>query len=215
MDILLGIFLIIFGLTITFMGTAVFFAVLPALGFALGFFTGAAGMLAIFGDGFLSTIGGWIAGFVIGLVFAFISYFWWYAGVLLSAGGLGALLGTGLAQVFGLDDGFLYFLFGLIGFIAFMGIALVLNIPIYVIIVASSLAGANLLVVGVLVLFNQIGSEDLGYGTASAVIDESWWWSLVVLVVAIVGASFQLSVRERLVVPQDKWVNASAVGGGQ
>jgi hypothetical protein len=215
MDILLSIFLIIFGLTITFMGTAVFFAVLPALGFALGFFTGAAGMHAIFGDGFLSTIGGWIAGILIGIVFAFISYFWWYAGVLLSAGSLGALIGSGLAQVFGLDDGFLYFLFGLVGFIVFMSVALVLNLPIYVIIVSTALAGANLLVIGVLLLFNRIDSEELGYGTAAAVIDESWWWTLVVLVVAIVGASFQLSVRERLVVPQDRWVNASAVGGAQ
>jgi hypothetical protein len=215
MDILLSIFLIIFGLMITFMGTAVFFAVLPALGFALGFFNGAAGMHAIFGDGFLSTIGGWIAGILIGIVFAFISYFWWYAGVLLSAGSLGALLGSGLAQVFGLDDGFLYFLFGLVGFIVFMSVALVLNLPIYVIIVSTALAGANLLVIGVLLLFNRIDSEELGYGTAAAVIDESWWWTLVVLVVAIVGASFQLSVRERLVVPQDRWVNASAVGGAQ
>jgi hypothetical protein len=215
MDILLSIFLIIFGLMITFMGTAVFFAVLPALGFALGFFTGAAGMFAIFGDGFLSTIGGWIAGILIGIVFAFISYFWWYAGVLLSAGSLGALLGSGLAQVFGLDDGFLYFLFGLVGFIVFMSVALVLNLPIYVIIISTALAGANLLVIGVLLLFNRIDSEELGYGTAAAVIDESWLWTLVVLVVAIVGASFQLSVRERLVVPQDRWVNASAVGGAQ
>jgi hypothetical protein len=215
MDILLSIFLIIFGLMITFMGTAVFFAVLPALGFALGFFTGAAGMFAIFGDGFLSTIGGWIAGILIGIVFAFISYFWWYAGVLLSAGSLGALIGSGLAQVFGLDDGFLYFLFGLVGFIVFMSVALVLNLPIYVIIISTALAGANLLVIGVLLLFNRIDSEELGYGTAAAVIDESWLWTLVVLVVAIVGASFQLSVRERLVVPQDRWVNASAVGGAQ
>lgn len=215
MDILLGIFLVIFGLTITFMGTAVFFAVLPIIGFVLGFFTGAAGMQAIFGDGFLSTIGGWIAGFIIGIVFAFISYFWWYAGVLLGAGALGALLGTGLAEIFGLDDGFLYFLFGLIGFIAFAGIAFVLNLPIYVIIVSTALAGANLAVIGLLMLFNQVNRADLGYGTAAAVIDESWWWTLVTLVLAILGAAFQLTVRERLVVPQDKWVSASAVGGAQ
>ncbi len=215
MDILLGIFLIIFGLAITFMGTSVFFAILPAIGFALGFFTGAAGMHAIFGDGFLSTIGGWIAGIVVGLVFALISFFWWYAGVLLSAGGVGSLLGTGLAQLFGLDDGFLFFLFGLVGFIAFAGIALMLNLPIYLIIISTALAGANLAIIGLLMLFNQVDRQELGYGTAAAVIDESWWWSLVVLVIAIVGASFQLTMRERLVVPEDKWVSASAAAGAQ
>lgn len=215
MDILLGIFLIIFGLAITFMGTSVFFAILPAIGFALGFFTGAAGMQAIFGDGFLSTLGGWVAGFLIGLVFAFISFFWWYAGVLLSAGGVGALLGTGLAQIFGLDDGVLYFLFGLVGFIAFVAVALVLNLPIYLIIISTALGGANLAIIGLLMLFNQVDRQDLGYGTAAAVIDESWWWSLVVLVLAIVGASFQLTMRERLVVPEDKWVNASAAASAQ
>ena len=206
MDILVGIFLVIFGLAITFMGTTLFFLVLPMIGFLFGFFIGAAGVEAAFGDGFLGTVSGWIAGLIIGLLFAFISYFWWYAGVLLAAGALGVTLATGLAQAIGLDGGFWIFLFGLIGFIAFASVTYVFNLPIYLIIASTAIAGGNLAVLGVMLIFNRIDTDELAYGTASSIVRESWWWTLVALVVAVIGAGYQLSMRQRLTVPQDKWV---------
>lgn len=206
MDILVGIFLVIFGLAITFMGTSLFFLVLPMIGFLFGFFIGAAGVEAAFGDGFLGTVTGWIAGLIIGLLFAFISYFWWYAGVLLAAGALGVTLATGLSQAIGLDGGFWIFLFGLVGFIAFASITYVFNLPIYLIIATTAIAGGNLAVLGVMLIFNRVDTDELAYGTAASIVRESWWWTLVALVVAVIGAGFQLSVKNRLTVPQDKWV---------
>ncbi len=206
MDILVGIFLVIFGLGITFLGTSLFFLVLPMIGFLFGFFIGASGVEAALGDGFLGTVTGWIAGLIIGLLFAFISYFWWYAGVLLAAGALGVTLATGLAQAIGLDGGFWIFLFGLVGFIAFASITYVFNLPIYLIIASTAIAGGNVAVLGVMLMFNRIDTDELAYGTAASIVRESWGWTLFALLVAIAGAAFQLSMKNRLTVPQEKWV---------
>jgi hypothetical protein len=204
-DILLGIFFVIVGLAITFMGIQVFFAILPILGFVFGFFLGAGGIEAIWGDSFLSTVTGWIVGFVAGLVFGFIAWYWWYAGVLLSAGVFGGLIGTGLASLFEIDNDFVLFVFGLVGFIAAMALAFVLNLPIYLVILNTGVAGATVVVTGALLVFNQIDREELGEGTAIAMINESWWWLLVAFVVAVVGMAFQLMMRATVTLPSDRW----------
>jgi hypothetical protein len=209
MDILLGLFLILLGLSITFMGIQLFFAILPMLGFVFGFFAGAAAVQALFGDGFLSTLTGWIFGIVAGLVFAFIAWYWWYAGMLLSAGVLGALLGTGLARLFSIDSDWLLFIFAALGFIAVMAVALVLNLPIYLVIMNTATAGATVVVTGLLLLLNRLDRQELGDGTAIAIINESWWWLLVSFAVAVVGIAFQLTMRSGVVLPDGRWEPAT------
>jgi hypothetical protein len=206
LDILVGLFLIIFGLAITFAGTALFFLVLPMVGFLFGFLVGAAAMQAGFGDGFLSTVGGWAVGIILGLVFGFISYFWWYAGVLLSAGSIGAVIATGLAQAIGLDSGFWHFLFGLVGFIALASVTYVFNLPVYLIIASTAIAGANVAVLGVMLVFNRVDTDEMVNGTAATIVRESWWWTLIAIILAVIGAGYQISIRNRLRVPQEKWV---------
>lgn len=205
MDILLGIFLLVLGLAITAMGIQIFFAILPMLGFVFGFFLGAAAVDAFWSGSFLSTVTGWAVGIGVGIVFAFISWFWWYAGALLSAGVLGALSGTGAAEVFGIDTDWIIFTFGAIGFVAFIAIAYLLNVPVYLVILSTGLAGATVLVTGLLLVLNRINREDLGYGTAVGIINESWWWLLVTFVVAVVGISIQLVMKSTITLPTDRW----------
>jgi len=211
-DILLGIFFVVVGLAITCMGIQIFFAILPMLGFLFGFFLGAAGIESIWGDSFLSTVSGWIVGFIAGLIFGFIAWYWWYAGVLLSAGVVGGLVGTGLARLFEIDNDFVLFIFAAVGFIAAMALAFVLNLPIYLVILNTGVAGATVVVTGALLVFNQIDREELGEGTAIAIINESWWWLLVAFVVAVVGIAFQLMMRATVTLPSDRWEPAGTGG---
>lgn len=207
-DILLGILLVVLGLSITFMGLQIFFAILPMLGFVFGFFLGAAAIEAVWGDSFLSTATGWIVGIVAGIVFGFIAWYWWYAGVLLSAGVLGALLGTGLTRLFDIETDWIVFVFAAVGFIAALVVAWVLNLPIYMVILNTGLAGATVLVTGLLLVFNRVDRWELGDGTAVAIINESWWWALVSFVVAVVGIAFQLTTRTTATLPSDRWETA-------
>ncbi len=211
MDILLGILLILFGLAITFFGLQVFFATLPLLGFILGFFVGAGGIEKIWNDGFLATATGWIVGIIVGLLFALISWFWWYAGALLGAGAWGAVLGTGLLYLFDkTPSDWMLFIFAAVGFVGMLVLALFLNLPIYIVIVSTAWAGASILVVGVLLLFNRVNYQELGDGTAAGIINESWWWGLVALVVAILGMFFQLMMKAAITLPEEKWAPATS-----
>jgi hypothetical protein len=211
MDLLLGILLILFGLASTFFGLQVFFATLPILGFIFGFFIGAGAVEAIWGDSFLSTATGWIVGLVLGIVFALVSWVWWYAGALLGAGAWGAVLGTGILHLFDkTPSDWLLFIFAAIGFVALVLLALVLNLPIYMVIVSTAWAGASILIVGVLLMFNRVNYQGLGDGTAAGIINESWWWGLVALVVAVLGMFFQLMMKAAITLPEEKWAPATS-----
>jgi hypothetical protein len=208
MDILLGILLVLFGLVITFFGIPVFFATLPLLGLIFGFFVGAAGVEAVFGDGFLSTVTGWIAGIVVGVLFAVLSWFWWYAGVLIAAGAFGTALGTGFMEAIGSDREWLIFIAGLIGLAVAIGLTLVLDLPVYIVIFSTAFAGATVLVTGILLVFNQVNYEELGYGTAVAIIEESWFWVMVWAAVAVIGLTAQLLMKSAVQVPEERWTTA-------
>jgi hypothetical protein len=190
------------------MGLQVFFATLPLLGFISGFFVGAIGWTAIFGDGFLSTVSSWVVGFVVGLGFAIISYLWWYVGALLGAGAVGSLAGSGLADLFSIDSDWLIFTFAAIGAVLFFLAALFLNLPVYIVIVSTAFSGATVLIAGILLIFNQVNYEELGQGTASAIISESFWWGLVWMVVAFVGLMAQLAMRTMVTLPEEQWTTA-------
>lgn len=211
MDILIGLFLIAFGLVIAFMGVQVFFAILPLLGFVAGFYIGAAGVEALLGDSFLSTATGWVVGAVVGLFLAAISWYWWYVGVLLSAGSAGALVATALAEAIGVESQWALLIFAMAGAAAVVFIAFMLNLPVYLIIINTALAGGSILVTGFLLLFNQIEREHLTEGFAYAAARESWLWVMVWALVAAIGIGRQLTIKERIQLPGDRWVHAEAV----
>ncbi len=210
MDILIGIFLIVFGITIAFIGIQVFFAVLPILGFVAGFFSGAILIESIFDDGLLSTVAGWIVGLVFGVVFALVAWFWWYAGVLISAGSAGALVATALAEAIGISSGWVLFIFAVVGMAAVIMLSLAVNLPIYVAIVNTAIAGASMVVAGVMLMFGQLDTSELEEGLAVATAEKSWWWVLVWAGIAAVGVGRQLALKDRIELPSDRWIRADA-----
>ncbi len=211
MDILAGIVLHVIGLVVTFAGLRVFLFALPIIGFVIGFFVGSIALQSLFGDGFLATVASWIPGIILGLVFAAISYFWWYAGALISAGAVGASIGAGLVHaISGASDGFIYFLLGVIGFAVFFIGALLLNLPVYIVIVNTALAGALATIAGALLLLDQVDRGELGRGATVAFIEAGWLWVLLWVVLAAVGILAQLSARDRVALPEERWAPAAA-----
>jgi hypothetical protein len=209
MDILLGIFLIVFGVAIAFIGLQTFFVMLPLIGLVTGFYVGAQFVSVVFGDGFLSTVTGWIVGVVVGIVFALLAWYWWYAGVLVSSGLIGALLMTGIGHAVGARSGVTLFILAAIGMVAFIILTMMLNLPIYWVIVNTAIGGASIAISGVMLMFNQITREELADGAAVAAINESWFWVLALAVLAAVGIGRQLSLVERVRLPENRWSPAT------
>jgi hypothetical protein len=214
---IIGILLALIGLGVCFFGLRYWFILLPIFGAVTGFFVGARVVQEVFGTGFLSTGVSWIVGIVVGLVFALLSWFVWYAGAIIMAGAVGASLFSGILHaIFTNPWGIMLFIVALIGAIIFAAIALFLNLPIYIVIVNSALGGAALAVAGVLVLIGNIAIQELSTGAAVAVADEVRFqgagilWYIVWIVLAVLGMLFQVQSVSSVTLPEEKWVPARA-----
>jgi Domain of unknown function (DUF4203) len=208
-DFLVGIVALGLGLAVCFFGLRFWFFMLPIWGFVAGFFTGAAVVTGIFGDGFLSTVTGWVLGLVFGLIFALLSYLFWYVGAIIAAASVGAMLGTGLMDLFGVNSSWVIFIVSLMVAIAFAFIALVFALPIYMVIVSTAMVGSTAIVAGVMLVFNQIDRAELHFGAVWAMIEQSWFWIIVWAVVAAIGIGAQMARMAQIQLPDDKWTKAT------
>ena len=216
-QVIIGILLALIGLAVAFFGLRFWFILLPIFGAVSGFYLGARLMQDLFGTGFLSTAASWIVGIVVGIGFALLSWFVWYAGAIIMAGAVGAMIASGIVHaLFTNPWGWVLFIISVIGAVIFAGIALALNLPIYIVIVNSALGGASLAVAGVLTLMGRITTVELANGATVAVVDESrfqgagWLWVLLWLVVAVLGLLFQLQSVASVRLPEERWVPAQS-----
>ena len=217
MEILVGIILALIGLAVCFFGLRFWFILLPVFGAVTGFFVGARVMQDIFGTGFLSTGVSWIVGIVVAIVFALLSWFVWYAGAIILAGAVGASLFSGILHaLFANPWGWVLFIVALIGALVFAVGALVLNLPVYIVIVNSALGGAALAVAGLLTMLGTITTVELANGATVAVVDEArfqgagWLWVLAWIVLAVAGIFYQLRGVAEARLPEERWVPARA-----
>ena len=209
MDILLGIFLVVLGIAIASIGVQLFFVMLPLMGLVGGFFLGAQIVHSWFGDGFLSTLTGWAVGIVVGIAFSLIAWYWWYAGVLISSGVVGAALLVNIGEWVGMSSGFALSMMAMLGVFVFVGVTLLLNLPIYMVIVNTAIGGSLIAVTGVLLVFNQVSRADLSYGAAEEAINDSWLWLIAWAALAAFGIGRQLQLRQQVRLPQSRMAHAS------
>jgi hypothetical protein len=207
-DFLVGLLVILLGAAVCCLGLRLWFFMLPIWGFVAGFFVGAGIVTGIFGDGFLSTVTGWVFGIVIGLVFALLSYLVWYAGAIIVAGSVGALAGSGLMAAFNVDSDWVVFLAAAIGALLGALAAFILALPVWVVVVGTASAGATAVLDGVLLVFDRFDLEEMDRGAAWAIIDDSWFWLLVWAAIAGVGIATQIRWMAGIALPEDKWTRA-------
>jgi len=188
----LGLLAILVGAAFCFIGFRLFLILMPLWGFIAGFTAGAAGISALFGDGFLSTALGWIVGAVLGLVFALLVYFFYWAAVVILGASIGYSLGAGIILGFGLP-GILAFVVGLSFATAAVLATIFLDVPQLLIVAFTALAGAGALLAGILLWVGRIKVEGLRQGAVAAVLADSWFWLIVYVVVAALGLIVQIA----------------------
>jgi Domain of unknown function (DUF4203) len=176
-----------FGAVVAFAGYRFFLLLLPVWGFFWGFGVGAQAVQAFLGDAFLGTVTSWVVGFVVALVCAGLSYLFYFIGVGLLAGSLGYVLGVGLVEAIGLDFGLVAWLVGIVLGVIFAVGTLVLNLQKWVIMVATALLGAGIIVGTFLFLFGGLPSAELVQNPVRHVLQTSPGWLLVFLVLAVLG----------------------------
>ena len=161
-------------------------------------------MQALFGTGFLAEITSWVVGFVVGLVFALLSYLFYMAAVAIVGGSLGYMVVVGILLAIGMNMGFLVWLIGIVAGIAMAIVTLRFNLQKWVVIIATSLAGAAVVYGAYFVLFfpasNLLENPIRAYLSASPLL------LIMAIVTAIVGVVFQYqNTRTWTVETYDRW----------
>jgi hypothetical protein len=211
MDILAGILLLIIGAGLAISGLRLWFWMLPILGFIAGFFLGTILVYQLAGDGILATVLSWVVGVVGGVAFALVSWYWWYFGVIIAAGSAGATIASGLAASFGAERQWVLLIVAIIGAALFAFAALVLDLPIYLVIVNTAIVGALAIVAGLLLILNRIDLDTLGDGHAVAIVNDSLGWWLLWIVLAGVGIALQLRFTMLVDLPVERYVRTSSI----
>src|SRR5258706_6867106 len=124
---LIGMVGLAIGAAFCLAGYLFFLFLLPIWGFFAGFSSGASSMVDLFGGGFLATTSSLVVGFVVGLVFAVLSYLYYYFAVTILGASVGYMIGTGFMALLGIQPGVLSFVVGVLAAAVLAGVGLFLD----------------------------------------------------------------------------------------
>lgn len=174
-------------------GLKAFTILLPIWAFFAGLLAGASLVTSLLGDGFFATVTSWVVAVGLGLILAVLSYFIYYAAIVILGASIGYALGAGLLVAIGLD-GFLSTIIGLIGGAIFAIAVIVLAAPAYLIIVLSAFSGAAGVVNGALILLGMIKLGDVDQGLMEGLLK----YGVVAIVawVAVAAAGIWYQMRD-------------------
>jgi len=192
-DILISIIVFLIGLVLLLSGHRVIHRLRPIWGFAAGFWLGADVAGLIFGSGFLGNIAGWIAGLVVGVILESLSHFIHALYVGLIGAVIGYMIGSGLLSALGLGPGVISALGGLALALIVAALFHKLDVKTIMAMAASSVAGANAILLAVLLPFGQVSLANLRStgNPVEPVLRSSWGWLIVWLALALVGFFIQ------------------------
>ena len=195
-----GLIGLLFGTALAFAGYRLFIFLLPVWGFFFGLALGAQSIQALFGVGFLATITSWVVGFLVGAIFAVLSYAFYLIAVAIIGASLGYVVLVSLLTGIGLQFGFLVWLIGIVAAIAMAFVTIRYNLQKWVVIIATSLLGTGVIFGTIVLMFNPVGK--LMSNPVSTFLSFSPFMTVVAIVVAVLAVIFQVRTTESLVIEE-------------
>jgi hypothetical protein len=154
----------------------------------------------------LGDVTSWVVGFVVALVFAVLSYLFYFFAVALIAGSLGYALGVGIMLALTPNLNFVAWLVGMVvGIIFAIGIT-VLNIQKYIVIVATAMLGAGVITGALLLILGQLPSSEIVANPVQFVLQTSPFWLIFYALVAAAGIIAQWVTSRRYQIEEyNRW----------
>jgi hypothetical protein len=191
-QLLVGILAVLIGLAFAFGGWRFFLLLLPLWGFVVGFSLGTEAMRSLFGDGTFATVTSWVVGFVIAVVFAVLSYLYYYIAIAVLAGTVGYAIGASAWGLIGNEQGVIAFVIGIVVGVIFAVGVLALNVPRYLVVVLTGLGGAAAVIAGWFILIGKVPSDNVTWWQVGLLIKDSWFYLIVWALIAAAGIVAQL-----------------------
>lgn len=188
--IIVGLIALIAGLVFCFRGFQLMRIILPIWGAFSGFALGAGLFSELLGEGLLGTASGWIAGVLTGVLFAWLSYAYYEAGVMIAMIGIGYSVTASVLVALGVDTGWVVFIGAAVIGAVFGTITLVTGLPYWLLVFGSAWAGANAIVAGVAVIVNGDYLNRFFLGRPGGF--TAWIGVVATIALAIAGSSAQV-----------------------
>lgn len=188
-SVIIGILAVAIGVFLCLRGQSALRVVLALWGALVGFTAGARALDRWTDIGYLDGPVSWAAAIGCALVFAALAYLYFAVGVVLAMAAMGFVLGGTAAVALGVESSTALLVIGLIAGIGLAALAIAGNLPALILIVISSLAGASLIVGGVLLITDEVRTSGLDAAFAE---QAPSWTTPAVLVIAAVGVALQL-----------------------
>ena len=192
----MGLIALLFGLAVIFSGYRLFLVLLPVWGFFAGFFLGVQTIQWLLNENLLATVTSWAVGFIVGAIFAVLSYLFYFIAVGIVSFSLGYGATYAVLAWIGMESA--EFLIWLIAVVVGIAVALgvyYFNIQKYAIIVATAVGGTGLVIFTLLAMFSGMGPIELMMDPVKTAVDESFWWLLFFLVIAGLGIIAQIQAN--------------------
>ena len=139
-----GLIGILFGLAVCFAGYRLFLVLLPIWGFIFGLAIRRPDHAGVVRRRLpCATVTSWVVGFIVGGVFAVLSYLFYMVAVALIAGSLGYSIGVGLLLAIGMQMNFIVWLVGIVVAVVLVVVTFRFNLAKWVIIIATGILGAE------------------------------------------------------------------------
>jgi hypothetical protein len=188
------------GLAICFGGYRWFLILLPIWGFFFGFALGAETMQAVFSEAFLATVTSWVLGFIVGAIFALLSYVFYIFGVAILAGSLGYALGVGFMNLIGVDFDVLAWVVGIVLGVAVIILTFYFNIQKYVIIAATAIGGAGIIVGTLMFGYAGLTLAKFVDNPIQVALDDRPLWTIFFLLLAAAGIFWQVVTTQAVII---------------
>jgi hypothetical protein len=190
-DIIVGIVAVLTGAVFCFRGYLAMRIIIPIWGAFAGFMLGA-GIVA--GDsGFLATALGWFVGLAVAVVFGLLAYLYYEVAVMIGMMAIGFTLGASLMVAIGVTWSWLIVLAGVALAVLLAFVALVGDLPMVLLTVLTGFAGASLIIFGLMLMFGITEFGDFDSAQTTKTLDDSWWWYVMYLGLAIAGMIAQFA----------------------
>ena len=192
----MGLIALLFGLAVVFSGYRLFLVLLPVWGFFTGFFLGAQTIQWILNESLLADVTSWAVGFVVGAIFAVLSYLFYFIAVGIISFSLGYGATYAVLAWIGMESA--EFLIWLIAVVVGIAVALAVyyfNIQKYAIIVATAVGGTGLIIYTLLAMFGQMTPIQMLTDPVKTAVDESFWWLLFFIIIAGLGIIGQIQAN--------------------
>ena len=186
-DVILGVLAILVGLMFCFRGYVAMRVIIAVWGGFAGFTLGAGLVASVGDDGFLRTTLAWIVGFGVALVFALFAYLYYAVSVVLAMSLIGFSIGASVMVALNVSWTWLIVLVGIAGGVLLATLAVVTDLPGFVLIFLSAIGGASVATFGTMLLFGATETADFSGANVVNRVEDDWWWYVLFIVLAIAG----------------------------